>query len=47
MGSPASRIDVNQEKMVMLNACLEKIEVNIGELQPVSVNQEVLNPSAP
>jgi hypothetical protein len=41
VGSPASRIDVSQEKMVMLDACLEKMEANLGELQSISVHQEV------
>jgi hypothetical protein len=42
VSSLASWIDVNQEEMkAMLDACLEKMEANPGELQSVTVHQEV------
>jgi hypothetical protein len=42
VGSLTCWIDVNQEEMkAMLDACLEKMEANPGELQYVVVHQEV------
>jgi hypothetical protein len=34
-------IVIQEEMMAMLDACLEKMEANPGELQPVAVHQEV------
>jgi hypothetical protein len=40
--SPTSWISVNQEEMkALLDACLEKMEVNPGELQSIVLHQEV------